>query len=194
MVRWSSGYGACRRPIPETRVRSLVVTDLLTSLNLPVSSVAPDSNWNPVTLVAEDGSRGRFGGSSGTPSTGEEDSVTETLKHVKSSVARSGGIVLRLIVWRLWRRRLVPEIIRVRSPVVTHLLTSLNLLVSSLAQDSNWNHVTGDVTVTAKWPLWVLRNVAPFTQSFSTKFGANFFGPSFRFLENDFLEFVSNAS
>ena len=29
------------------------------------------------------------------PSAGEEDSVTGTLKHVKSSVARSGGIVLR---------------------------------------------------------------------------------------------------
>ena len=28
-------------------------------------------------------------------SAGEEDSVTGTLKHVKSSVARSGGIVLR---------------------------------------------------------------------------------------------------
>ena len=41
------------------------------------------------------GSRGWFGGSSGMPSAGEEDSVTGTLKHVKSSVARSGGIVLR---------------------------------------------------------------------------------------------------
>ena len=30
------------------------------------------------------------------PSAGEEDSVTGTLKHVKSSVARSGGIVLSL--------------------------------------------------------------------------------------------------
>ena len=29
------------------------------------------------------------------PSAGEEDSVTGTLKHVKSSVARTGGIVLR---------------------------------------------------------------------------------------------------
>ena len=29
------------------------------------------------------------------PSAGEEDSVTGTLKHVKSFVARSGGIVLR---------------------------------------------------------------------------------------------------
>ena len=41
------------------------------------------------------GSRGWFGGSSGMPSAGEEDSVTGTLKHVKSSVARTGGIVLR---------------------------------------------------------------------------------------------------
>ena len=40
------------------------------------------------------GSRGSFGGSSGMPSAGEEDSVAGTLKHVKSSVARSGGIVL----------------------------------------------------------------------------------------------------
>ena len=29
------------------------------------------------------------------PSAGEEDSVTGTLKHVKSSVTRTGGIVLR---------------------------------------------------------------------------------------------------
>ena len=29
------------------------------------------------------------------PNVGEEDSVTGTLKHVKSSVARTGGIVLR---------------------------------------------------------------------------------------------------
>ena len=29
------------------------------------------------------------------PSAGEEDSATGTLKHVKSSVARSGGIVLQ---------------------------------------------------------------------------------------------------
>ena len=28
------------------------------------------------------------------PSAGEEDSVTGTLKHIKSSVARCGGIVL----------------------------------------------------------------------------------------------------
>ena len=41
------------------------------------------------------GSRGWFGGSSGMPSAGEDDSVTGTLKHVKSSVARTGGIVLR---------------------------------------------------------------------------------------------------
>ena len=41
------------------------------------------------------GSRRWFGGLSGMPSAGEEDSVTGTLKHVKSSVARSGGIVLR---------------------------------------------------------------------------------------------------
>ena len=79
------------------------------SLNLPVSSLAPDSNRILVTLVAEDGlesgareetgrfrdvkrcvedcclsysvyltgSRGWFGGSSGMPSAGEEDSVEE---------------------------------------------------------------------------------------------------------------------
>ena len=34
---------------PETRVRSSVATHLLTSLNLPVSSLAPDSNRIPVT-------------------------------------------------------------------------------------------------------------------------------------------------
>ena len=48
-----------RRPIPETRVRSSVATHLLASLNLPVSSLAPDSNWIPVTLVAEDGLEAR---------------------------------------------------------------------------------------------------------------------------------------
>ena len=41
------------------------------------------------------GRRGWFGGSSGMPSAGEEESVTGTLQHVKSSVARSGGVVLR---------------------------------------------------------------------------------------------------
>ena len=35
--------------IPETRVGSPVATHLLTYLNLPVSSLAPDSNWIPVT-------------------------------------------------------------------------------------------------------------------------------------------------
>ena len=63
----------------------------MTSLNLPVSSLAPDSNSNPVALVAEDGLRldwdaGRLGGG---------QCVTGTLKHVKSSVTRAGGIVLR---------------------------------------------------------------------------------------------------
>ena len=41
------------------------------------------------------GSRGWFGNSSGMPSFEEEDSVTGTLKHIESSVAQSGGIVLR---------------------------------------------------------------------------------------------------
>ena len=50
-----------RKLIPETRVRSPVATHLLTSLNLPVSSLAPDSNWIPVTLVAEDGLEARAG-------------------------------------------------------------------------------------------------------------------------------------
>ena len=50
-----------RRLIPETRVRSPVATHLLTSLNLSVSSLAPDSNWIPVTLVAEDGLEARAG-------------------------------------------------------------------------------------------------------------------------------------
>ena len=73
---------------------------------------------------------------------------------------------------------------RVRSPVTTHLLTSPNLPVSSLAPDSNWNPSSCQtlvdkserrcaklfeheltVTVTASWigrPLWILRNVTPF--------------------------------
>ena len=58
-VRW---YGAAvvqrvwrRRPIPETRVRS----HLLRSLNLPVSSLAPDSNWIPVTPFDFKGTKSR---------------------------------------------------------------------------------------------------------------------------------------
>ena len=77
-----------RRPIPETRVRSRVATHLLTSLNLPVSSLAPDSSWIPATLVADDGLEAR----AGCRALGRHDSVKGTLKQVKSSVARSGGI------------------------------------------------------------------------------------------------------
>ena len=47
--------------IPETRVRFPVATHLLTSLNLLVFSLAPDSNSNPATLVAEDGLEDRVG-------------------------------------------------------------------------------------------------------------------------------------
>ena len=45
------------------------------------------------------------------------------------------------VVWRLWRRRLIPET-QAQSPVATHLSTSLNLPVSSLAPDSNWIPIT----------------------------------------------------
>ena len=82
------------------------------------------------------------------PGTGEEDSVTGTLKHVKSSVAQSGGIVLRLSY--ISRRRLIPET-RVRSPVATYLLTFLNLPVSSLAPDSNSNPVTLPTSEESSW-------------------------------------------
>ena len=77
------------------------------------------------------------------PSAGEEDSVTGTLKHVKK-LCDAVQWFRAVVVYRLWRRRLIPEA-RVRSPVATHLLTSLNLLVSSLAPDFNWNPVTGPV-------------------------------------------------
>ena len=85
-------------------------------------------------------SREWFGGSNGMPSAGEEDSVTGTLKNVKSSVAWSGGVVLR---WSsgYGTKRLIPET-RVRSPFATHLLPSLNLPVSYLAPDFNWIPVT----------------------------------------------------
>ena len=53
------------------------------------------------------------------------------------------------VVWRLWRRRLIPET-RVRFPVATHLLTSLNLPVSSLAPDSNWIPVTPTSTLAVR--------------------------------------------
>ena len=38
-----------------------VKSSVARSLNLPVSSPAPDSNWHPVTLVAEDGLEARAG-------------------------------------------------------------------------------------------------------------------------------------
>ena len=73
-------------------------------------------------------------------SAGEEDSVTGTLKHVKSSVARSGGIVL----WWSSGYGAGGQFLRpgFDPPVATHLLTSLNLPVSSLAPDSDWIPVT----------------------------------------------------
>ena len=68
------------------------------------------------------------------------DSVTGTLKHVKKLC-----VAVRwyrdAVVKRSWRRRLILET-WVRSPVATHLLTFLNLPVSSLAPDSTWNPVT----------------------------------------------------
>ena len=67
------------------------------------------------------------------PSAGEEDGVTGTLEHVKSSVARTGGMAQEAET-------------QVRSSVVTHLLTSLNLPVSSLAPDSTWNPVAAVLT------------------------------------------------
>ena len=57
VLRWSGGCGAGG----ETRVRSPVATHLLTSLNLPVSSLAPNSDWIPVILAAEDGLEARAG-------------------------------------------------------------------------------------------------------------------------------------
>ena len=39
--------------IPETRVRFPVAAHLLTPLNLPVSSLAPDSTSNPVTIIID---------------------------------------------------------------------------------------------------------------------------------------------
>ena len=53
------------------------------------------------------------------PSAEEEDSVTGTLKHAESPF---GAVrwYRAAVVWRLWRRRLIPET-RVRSPVATHL-------------------------------------------------------------------------
>ena len=64
-VRWYRAAVVWRlwRRRPQTRVRSSIATHLLTSLNLPVSSLAPDSNWIPVTLVAcaEDGLEARAG-------------------------------------------------------------------------------------------------------------------------------------
>ena len=51
-----------------------------------------------------------------------------------------------------------------------------------------------DVTVTAKWPLWVLRNVAPFTPSnFWQSSEQIFLVLVFVFLKTVFLEFISNA-
>ena len=63
------------------------------------------------------------------------------------------------VVQRLWRRRLIPET-RVRSPVATHLLTSLNLPVSSLATDSNWIPVTRRPTLASMTNLIFRRDIA----------------------------------
>ena len=74
------------------------------------------------------------------PSAGEEDSVTGTpkSKHVKSSVERSGGIVPAHACGGL---AVMAQEARVRSPVATHLLTSLNLPVSGpgLQLDSRYS-------------------------------------------------------
>ena len=57
-----------------------------------------------------------------------------------------------------------------------------------------------DVTVTAKWPLWVLRNVTPFTPShFRQSSEQMFLVFSFRFFQNGFFGicfqcFVNNIS
>ena len=52
-----------------------------------------------------------------------------------------------------------------------------------------------DVTVTAKWPLWVLRNVTPFTPShFRQSSEQMFLVLVFVSFKTVFLEFVSNAS
>ena len=51
-----------------------------------------------------------------------------------------------------------------------------------------------DVTVTARWPLWVLRNVTPFTPShFRQSSEQIFLVLVFVFLKTVFLEFVFNA-
>ena len=51
-----------------------------------------------------------------------------------------------------------------------------------------------DVTVTAKWPLWVLRNVTPFTPNhFRQSSEQIFLVLVFVFLKTVFLEFISNA-
>ena len=56
----------------------------------------------------------------------------------------------------------------------------------------DWRWV--DVTVTAKWPLWVLRNDTPFTPShFRQSSEQIFLVLVFVFLKTVFLEFVSNA-
>ena len=44
-----------------------------------------------------------------------------------------------------------------------------------------------DVTVTAKWPLWVLRNVTPFTPSHFRQSSEQFFRVSFRFFSKQFF-------
>ena len=65
-----------------------------TSFEVPESSCLLSCPWlqlRPRYI----GGRGWFGGSSAMPGAGEEGSVTGTMKHVKSSVARTGSIVLR---------------------------------------------------------------------------------------------------
>ena len=104
-------------------------TELLTCFRVP-----PTRSFSP---AARHLARASKPSSASRRSAGEEDSVTGTPKHVKSSVARSSDLVLR------WSGGYGAEGYFLRpgfdSPVATQFLQFLNLPVSSLVPETNWN-------------------------------------------------------
>ena len=113
-----------------------------TSFDAPDSSCLFSGPWLHLESRYT-GSRGWFEGSSGTPSAGEEEHTTcqKALWHGPLVPCRCGLEVMAQVA-NSWDPG--------SFPVTTHLLTSLNLHVSTLAPDSNWKPVTGKLLFYAK--------------------------------------------
>ena len=86
-----------------------------------------------------------------------------------------------------------PQAMLTLSTYTICLWTTLMIDIKKLV-DEEIGPLRIDVTATAKWPLWVLRNATPFTPGhFRQSSGQIFLVLVFVFLETVFLEFVSNA-